>query len=381
MLRVLQVYKDYYPPVKGGIEGHINLLACGLRERCIDVEVLVSNTRPSLERGLVEGIRVTKVPELGRLASAPINVTFPYWLKKLGRDADVLHFHFPNPTAELSYLISRLNGKVVVTYHSDIIRQARLRLLYTPFLTKFLESTQTIVATSPNYVRSSPVLTRFRKKCRIVPLGIDLSKFTIWPEDAPMVASIRRAYGSRIVLFIGRFRYYKGIHVLVEAMNWVKGKLLLIGAGPLETELRAQASASKAGQKIVFLGEVSDTEKVAYLRTCDLLVLPSILRSEAFGIVLLEAMACAKPVISTELGTGTSFVNQHLKTGIVVPPGDVQAMAHAINHLLAKPELREKYGTAGRERVEQCFAKDKMLDSIIKIYQEEEKEDTRNKPK
>ncbi len=367
-MKVLLVYKDYYPPVCGGIERHINLLANGLKHRGIQVEVLVSNTEPALVRENINGIVVTKVPELGRLASAPLNATFPFWLKRLGQEADVLHFHLPNPTAVMSYLISGLNNNVTITYHSDIVKQAKLGKLYSPFLLKFLRKARAIIATSPHYVRSSRVLPKFHSKCEVIPLGIDLSMFVSRPEGDGEIDTLRRIYGPSILLFIGKFRYYKGLHILIEAMNRVRGKLLLIGTGPLEKDLLSQVAAAKLEKKIFFLGELSDQKMLTYLQACDILVLPSHLRSEAFGLVQTEAMACGKPVVCTELGTGTSFVNQHQETGLVVPPNDVDALGRAINFLLDNHEIRKKYGEAGLERAKIFFSNERMVDNIIAVY-------------
>ena len=370
-LKVLQIYKDYYPPVIGGVEGHINLLANGLKDRGIRVEVLVSNTRAKLEMENIDGIRVTKVPQLGRFASAPLNASLSTWVRRLGREADVIHFHFPNPTGEIASLFSGLDRKIVVTYHSDIIRQANLAKLYSPFLRRFLESSEAIIATSPAYVQSSEVLRQFRDKCRVIPFGIDLRRFRLNTERSGQVAEIRRSYGSPIALFIGRFRYYKGLYILLEAMKSVPGSLLLIGIGPMERELKERvAMDDDLKGKVFFLGELSDEDVVNHLQACDVFVLPSIFRSEAFGIVLLEAMACGKPLISTELGTGTSFVNQHQETGLVVPPNDVNTLAGAINYLFVNTEIRERFGRASKERVEKYFCLDKMVEDVIRIYQD-----------
>ena len=370
-LKVLQVYKDYYPPVIGGVEGHMNLIANGLKAQGVEVEVLVSNTCARLSIEEIEGIRVTKAPQWGRFASAPLNATFASWVKKLGNRADIVHFHFPNPTGEMSALLAGLRNKMVVTYHSDIVRQARMAKLYAPFMRQFLSRAKLIMATSPHYVHSSEVLGAFQEKCRVIPFGIDLKRFASTPETRTAVHAIRRRYGSGIILFIGRFRYYKGLYVLLEAMKSAGGKLLLVGSGPMEKELTLRVAADdELKQRVFFLGELSDQQVVAHLHACDLFVLPSILRSEAFGIVLLEAMACKKPVISTELGTGTSFVNQHQKTGLVVPPNDVAALAEAINALLGNRSIREAYGAAARRRVEECFSVDRMVQDLMAIYRE-----------
>ena len=370
-LKVLQVYKDYYPPVVGGVEGHINLLANGLKGRGIKVEVLVSNTQAKLEIENINEIRVIKVPQLGRFASAPLNASLSTWVRRLGREADVIHFHFPNPTGEIASLLAGLNNKIVVTYHSDIIRQAKLAKLYSPFLLRFLESSEAIIATSPPYVESSKVLRQFREKCKVIPFGIDLNRFRLNTERSDQVTEVRRFYGGPIVLFIGRFRYYKGLYILLEAMKSVPGNLLLIGIGPMERELKEQvAMDDDLRGKVFFLGELSDEDVVIHLQACDVFVLPSIFRSEAFGIVLLEAMACGKPLISTELGTGTSFVNQHQETGLVVPPCDAGALAEAINYLLANPEVRERFGKTARERAEKYFCLDRMVEDVIRTYQD-----------
>lgn len=367
-MKVLHVYKDYYPPVKGGIEGHINVLARGLKRRGVDAEVLVSNTRFRCSREEIDGIPVTRVPQIGRFTSAPLNFSFASWLKRLAPAADLLHFHFPNPTAELSYLMTGLRRPVVVTYHSDIVRQALLGKCYEPFLREFLKRADAILATSPDYRRSSRLLSRYSSKIRVVPLGVDLERFELRREDAAEIAAIRRRYGNRLVLFVGRFRYYKGLHVLVDAMEGVDGRLLLIGTGPLERRLRDRTNRSPRNDRIVFLGERSDREVVRFLHACDLFVLPSVQRSEAFGIVQLEAMACGKPLVCTAIGTGTTFVNRHGRTGWVVPPDDPRRLGDAIRHLLDHPRTRAEFGEAGRERVRREFSADRMVERVLDVY-------------
>jgi len=370
-LKVLQVYKDYYPPVVGGVEGHINLLANGLKDRGIKVEVLVSNTRAKLEIEKINGIRVIKVPQLGRFASAPLNASLSTWVRRLGKEADVIHFHFPNPTGEMASLLAGLNNKIVVTYHSDIIRQAKLAKVYSPFLRRFLKNSEVIIATSPPYVESSEVLRHFRDKCRVIPFGIDLSRFAPNHNTERQVAAIRQNYEGPIALFIGKFRYYKGLYVLLEAMKMVQGSLLLVGIGPMERDLKKRVAVDDDLRgKVFFLGELSDEDVGNHLHACDVFVFPSIFRSEAFGIVLLEAMGCGKPLVSTELGTGTSFVNQHQETGLVVPPNDVKALAGAINYLFVNTEVRERFGKTAKARVEKYFCLDRMIDDVIRTYQD-----------
>ena len=368
-MKVLQIYKDYYPPVKGGIEGHINLLARGLKENGLEVQVLVSNTRNRLQKERIDGIKITKVPQLGRLSSAPINPSLHLWLHKLGQDADILHFHFPNPTAVMAYLLGRgLSAKLVVTYHSDIVRQKYLGRVFSPFMNLFLAKTDRILATSPNYIQQSKVLSGLKDKCVIIPLGIDVHRFDLASEHKNKLMNIQSRYNRPLILFVGRFRYYKGLHILIDAMQNVDADLLLIGAGPLEEQLQRQVTQTNLQNRVHFMGELSDEQVSLYLNCCDLFVLPSVFKSEAFGIVQLEAMACGKPVICSELGTGTSFVNQHRKTGLVVRPEDPEALSAGINSLLSDRDLRTEMGRAGRRRVIKHFTADMMIKDTIDLY-------------
>ena len=369
-MKVLHVYKDYYPPVLGGIEGHLNLLARGLKQVGVQTEVLVSNTRPALKKEIIDGIPITKVPQLFRFNSAPFNYSLPIWLRKLATDADIIHFQFPNPTGEIAYLLSGVGGRMVVSYQSDIVRQKITGKLLSPLLKRFLNRAHAILVASPNYIRTSAVLQQFRDKCVVVPLGIEVDRFACDSATASQAADIRLRYNSKIVLFIGKFRYYKGLSVLIQAASQLDCTLLLIGSGPLEKELRKQVEACHLSHRIHFLGDVSDKEKKAYLHACDVFVLPSIYRSEAYGIAQLEAMACGKPVICTELGTGTSFINQHRKTGLVVPPNDTAALVAALKILLRDSRLREQYGRAGNDRASRIFSQEKMVATILRVYQD-----------
>jgi len=369
-LKILQVYKDYYPPVKGGIENHINMLATGLKDKGADVQVLVSNVKNQFECDIVNGIPVIKVPQWGRLFSAPLTTAFYCYLKQFGKTADIIHFHHPNPTAEFSYLFTKLKKKVVVTYHSDIIRQSKLAKLYSPFRYMFLEIADRIIAASPNYIKTSDVLKCFEYKCTVIPYGINPARFNS-TGDLQRVAQILSDVGHRpIVLFVGRFRYYKGLHFLVSAMKDVDAILFLIGTGPEETRLRNLVNLEKLNGKIRFLGDLPDDDVNAYYKACDVFVLPSHLRSEAFGIVQLEAMCCGKPVISTEIGTGTSFVNINLQTGITVPPNDSRALSGALNYILQNSEKRKLFGNRGSERVARLFTARKMVDSTYEVYEQ-----------
>jgi rhamnosyl/mannosyltransferase len=235
-----------------------------------------------------------------------------------------------------------------------------------PLLRNTLNSADTIIASNPKYIDSSGLLNLYKEKLTVIPYGVDHSQFAT--ADEHKVKLIRQKYGSRIVLFVGKFRYYKGLEVLLESARSVDGKFLLIGDGPNREMLLKKIAEYGLNEKVFLLGELPDDEIVDYYQASDLFVLPSIKPSEAFGITLLEAMASKKPVISTELGTGTSFVNIHGKTGLVVAPNNPPELAKAISFLLENAAMRQTMGEEGLRRVSSEFTVEKMVDRVKGVY-------------
>ena len=209
---------------------------------------------------------------------------------------------------------------------------------------------------------------RYRHKCIVAPLGIDLSRFTDFAASSSDMQRKETSGDLPILLFIGRFRHYKGLDVLVESMRQINAQLWLVGSGPLEGEVRSMVKKNGLKEKVKFLGNLPEPDLVACLKTCDMLILPSNFRSEAFGIVQLEAMACGKPVICTELKTGTSYVNRHGETGLVVKPNSPGEIAQAANYLIDNPTVRKQYGQNGAVHVTRNFSSDLMIDRIVDIY-------------
>lgn len=365
-MKILHVYKDYYPPVVGGVEKHIAQL-CNHFKQKYEVEVLVCNRGPLTRVETVGGVRVTKVGQIGRIQSAPIPPTFPFWLRKI--KADIFHFHMPNPTCEFSHLLARPPGTVVATYHSDIIRQEFLLKLYGSSLRRFLSRAGVIMPTSEIYAKNSPVLSEFKAKCEVVPLGVDTQRFeAAATELKPEIEKLRSIFGPEFIMFAGKLRYYKGLQFLIEALPEIDAPLVIIGSGPMENDLKALASNYGVTEKVHFIGEVSDDDLAAFYHACSLFVLPSVFRSEAYGLVQLEAHACGKPVISTRLGTGVEFVNMDGKTGLIVPPTDSAALAGAVNELLADPQRRERMGEFARRRAQSEFDLRLMFDRVEAVY-------------
>jgi len=362
-MKVLQVGK-YYPPYMGGIETHLHAL-CGELRRCMDVRVLVANTDASNQTESIDGVEVERAAAVLTLASAPL---CPGMAARIRNSTDdLIHIHLPNPTAVLAYLASGRKGPLVVTYHSDTVRQTVLGALFNPIQHRFLHRCQAIVATSPDYLESSPVLAKHRERCHVVPYGIALEDFA--RTDTAQVAQLRRQYGDRLVLAVGRLVYYKGFEVLIEAMAKVDGRLLLIGEGPLRAKLEGLAAALGIADRVVFLGALQNRETVPFYHAADVFALPSVARSEAFGIVQIEAMAAGTPVVNTALDSGVPFVSRHEVTGLTVPPRDPDALAAALNHLLQDEPLRAAYGKAARLRARTHFSLEAMTSQTRRIYE------------
>ncbi|AXA35368.1 MAG: glycosyltransferase [Candidatus Hydrogenedentota bacterium] len=368
--RVLHIYKDYFPPVRGGIENTINLMARGTRDE-FETSVLVCRGPAKAGTEVLDGVRVRRVPEWCRVWSAPLSPAFVRALREEAQRADLLHFHHPNPTGDLAYLLGGIQTPFVMTYHSDVVRQRAAMIFFAHVQRRMMDRARRIMPTSPNYVESSPWLRKYREKLRIVPLGIELDRFQKSPTVEKKVLEIRQQWGEQLILFVGRLRYYKGLHFLIEAMRSVpSGKLLIIGTGPEESKLKRMVRDWDLAERCVFLGELDDQDVVAYLHASRVFCLPSHLRSEAFGICQIEAMACGLPVVSTALATGVPYVNRHGETGLVVEPGNPTALAEALNRLLSDPALRERFSRAASEQAQQEFSAERMCARLKAVYWE-----------
>jgi len=368
-MKVLLVYKDYYP-VLGGIEHHVQLLAEGLRKCGVDARVLVTNTGGRTVEETINGVPVTKTARLANISSAPVSPSFYRALARLSDGADITHLHFPYPPAEIGQLLFGRARHFVLTYHSDIVRQKILGFFYRPLLWQFLRKAERITVSNPQYIQTSRFLRPFAEKCTVIHHGIDLSRFNPTQETEARAHGIRAAHRNKsLILAVGRLRHYKGIDVLMVAMRQIDdARALIVGTGPMKTLWEQQARDAGLTDRVVFLGEVAEEELVALYHAADLFVLPSTNRAETWGTVQVEAMACGLPVICTELGTGTSYVNQDGVTGLVVPPSDPAALAAALRRLIGDKTLRQQMGAAGHDRAWQQFSKDAMIERIIAFY-------------
>jgi rhamnosyl/mannosyltransferase len=365
-MHILQIYKDYFP-VLGGIENHVRDLSEELARRGHHVTVLVTSLdQHTITEQPQPGLTVIKAARSLHLASTPLSLAMLQIAR--GLRPDLVHLHFPYPPGDLA--VRALPGRtpLVVTYHSDIVRQRALLQTYRPLLELTLRRAARILPTSPNYLVSSPFLRRHAARCAVVPLGIDADRFA--QTDPRRVASIRARYDAPLVLFVGRLRYYKGLHILLDAMPGVRGELLIGGSGPERPRLERQAAQLGIAERVHFLGDIPDDQLPALFQAADVFAMPAHLRAEALGLAQIEALASGLPCVSTELGTGTSFANRHGTTGLVVPPNDAPALAAALNTLLSDPDLRQRFGAAGRQRVTELFTRTHMVDSIEAIYRD-----------
>ncbi len=362
-MHILHLYKDY-APVEGGIENHIKALAEAQAARGHDVSVLVTSRSRDTHVETINGVRVNFAGRFASLSSTPLSLAI---FRLLAREQpDIVHLHFPYPWGEIANYWFGRGCKTVVTYHSDIVRQKYLRVLYAPLMQRVLARVDRIIATSPNYMASSPVLRRWKDKCTAIPLGIDPAPFLNAHASRPLSAG---APPEPRLLFVGALRYYKGLQYLLQALAALPGvRLTVIGRGPMERTWKDLARTLGIGSRVDFLCDVPNSLLPPYYAECDIFVFPSCERSEAFGLAQLEALAAARPVVSTELGTGTSFVNVDGVTGLVVPPRDSRALATAIQKLLDDPQRRARMGAAGRERVLQEFTLDKTVDRVLAVY-------------
>jgi len=364
-VKILHFYKTYLPDTVGGIEQVINQIARGSARLGVETEILSLSPDRNERSFEVDGHPTHRVRLDFQIASTGFSASAFKRFSALAKSADIIHYHFPWPFMDVVHFLTRVRKPTLVTYHSDIIRQKHLLKFYRPLQQRFLASVDHIVATSPNYVATSPVLSRFPDKLSVIPIGLDKATY---PHPSPeRLAHWRARCGDKFFLFVGVIRYYKGLHILLEAAQGTNYPIVIVGAGPIERELKAQAARLKL-QNVQFLGQVPEEDKVALLELCHGVVFPSHLRSEAFGVTLLEGAMYGKPMISSEIGTGTSYINIHGETGLVVAPSDPAAFRKAMQSLWNDPGLAAAMGTRAERRYREMFTADRMAAAYVHLY-------------
>lgn len=370
-MKIVQLNK-LYPPYVGGIEQVAQCVAEGLDslER-FDIEVVVCNEKPTTEKEIINGIQVHRSGSFHMLGNMPLSIRYLFDVKDKLKDADVVISHMPSPLSDLAIRLSGFQGKVILWWHSDIVRQKKLLKLYKPLMHWILGRADYIVTATEGHVKGSDYLGRYIEKCRVIPYCINPS---IYADSTNRVRS--RVEDKVVFLFVGRLVYYKGCEVLIRAYSQMvesnpilkrNTELHIIGSGPLEEELILLVQQLKLSNNVHFIGKVNDDELMDAYSNCSVLVLPSVEKSEAFGLVQIEAMAYKKPVINTDLDSGVPYVGIDNVTGFTVKVGDVGALSNAMQELAVNSELRIQMGIAGRARVEQIYTEKAMIEQLLEL--------------
>ncbi|UWA07639.1 glycosyltransferase family 4 protein [Escherichia coli] len=364
-MKVLHFYKTYYPDTFGGIEQVIYQLSESGLNFGVESTVLSLSKRGDYDNEKFGSHRVYYAKTNFEIASTPFSVSSISKFRKLAKEADIIHYHFPFPFMDMLHFIDGINKPSIVSYHSDIVKQKSFLRQYSPLMNHFLAAVDYIVTASPNYAQTSPVLQKFKNKVKVIPYGLNESSYSLIPAEK--LEYWRQKVGDKFFLFIGAFRYYKGLHTLLDAAYTTSLPIVIVGSGGIEKEIRLRANQLNLSN-VHFVGALPEDDKAALLQLCYAVVFPSHQRSEAFGITLLEGAMYGKPLISCEIGTGTSFINIDGQTGLVVPPSNSYALREAMLKLWDSPLLAEIYGQNAFYRFKELFTSNNMCKKYVELY-------------
>jgi O-antigen biosynthesis rhamnosyltransferase len=364
-IKVLHIYKTYYPDSLGGLEEAIRQTVKYNCNHGIENRIMTVSSIPNPRVVKFKEATVVRYKTLLDVFSTPISFEFCRNFRKNANACDILHFHSPWAWGELNYLIGGIKKPSLVNYHSDLVRYRLLGKLYHPFFTEFLRRMDVVVVTSESHLNSSVILKQFRDKCRIIPLSLDQDRFKGSSDD--ILQRIKNKYGEDFFLFVGVLRAYKGLSYLLDAMVNIDRILIIVGKGPEERRLKDKAKSLELNN-VIFTGYIGDKYLPAFYKLCRAFVFPSINRSESFGVSLLEASFFSKPMISTELGTGTTLVNKHKETGLVVSPKNAIELKKSLSILSGNRQICEKYGRNARKRFDKLFNLELIGRKYIDIY-------------
>ncbi len=369
-MKVLQVCK-FFQPVMGGIETVAWELSEGFARAGVPTAVLCSNQRRRTEeQRFASGYDVVRASSLGMMLSTSMAPAMVGELRRMSRDCDIIHVHMPDPMAALAIWLVRPQAKLVVHWHSDVVRQRRAMKFYEPLQRWLLERADAIIATSATYASSSVALTPWLEKVRIIPIGISDNR---GQDHAPKTEAVRAEYsGRRIIFALGRMTYYKGFEVLIEAARQLPDDCVVLIGGDGNEMARYREAVRLHGVegKVVLLGHVNDGDLPSYYEACDIFCMTSTVRSEAYGVTMVEAMVMGKPVVATDIaGSGVPWVNLHGVTGFNTPVGQPEPLANALKQLLSDDALRQQLGTGSRDRYVQEFNAGAMTKKTLALYE------------
>lgn len=364
----LLILGKFYPPVHGGIETHVQDLARAMAPHH-QVRVIVHNDGPETVREQMDGVELIRV---GTPVS-PLNQPISPELARHVRDfeADVIHLHAPNIWA--TWVVSGLAGRtpLVVTHHCDIVGREPIRSVVIKLYRSVVRRARTLIVTQPNNFTCSQDLQGVSIPPTVVPYCVEPSPFVGQPDFADEALALRRDRfgGSPVAIFLGRLVPYKGADRMVEALVTTPDlNIVVVGSGPLREALEAQARSLGVADRLLVTGACDERTKNLWLAASDFMILPSVTIAEAFGIVQVEAMLWGKPVLTTDLPSGVPQVGEHGVTSLVVPPGDVAALAAAMRLLSTDAALRDRLGRAGRERAQTLYSVDRFRQTFVDLY-------------
>lgn len=367
-IRVLQLGKFY--PIRGGVEKVAYDLMAGLSERDIPCDMMCAASQGrSRIIPINRNAQVICCHTWLKAAATMISPAMIFTLRRNCRKYDIIHVHHPDPMACLSLMLSGYKGKVVLHWHSDIQKQKLLLRLYKPLQQWLLRRADRIIGTTPVYLSESPFLRNQQKKAVCLPIGVHPMRPT-----AKAVEDIRKQYpGKKIVFSLGRLVAYKGYYFLVAAAKYLSDDYVVLigGTGALKDELQREIRERGIQDKVKLLGRISDEDLPAYYGACDVFCLSSVQKTEAFGIVQIEAMSCGKPVVATNIPqSGVPWVNAHGISGLNVAPGNAEELAHAIEEVTKDETAYRRYAEGAANRYEKLFTQERMIDNCMKIYME-----------
>ena len=368
-MKVLHIYKHFFPDGHGGVAEAIRQICKSTKTYNVDSSVYALSPNPTPRNIFNEDIFIGRSKsyiapfscDLGGLSSIML-------FRCMAEQSDIIHYHFPWPYADILSLIVRPNKPQIMTWHSDIVRQGILKIIYAPLMNYMLSRMHFVVATSPKYTYTSRTLLRknVASRTRVICLGMDESSFAK-NHDLNILRRIGVDQDEAYFLFVGCTRYYKGLKYLIEASKEIRAKVVIAGYGP-ELGTLKQEVLKHSVRNVIFTGKVTEDEKNCLLANCRAFVLPSHMRSEAYGMVLVEASIAGKPMVTCEIGTGTSFVNIHNETGFVIKPANPGEISRALNMLLSDGSLAAKMGLAARKRFENNFTGHQMGKAYAQLY-------------
>jgi glycosyltransferase involved in cell wall biosynthesis len=368
-MKILQISK-FYPPVMGGIESVAFELTEGMNRLGLKTDVLCANTTFSTSHEISSaGYKIVRAGSLGKFLSTSMSPSLLLQARRMCDDYDVIHVQMPDPMAALAMWVARPRHKLVLHWQSDVINQRRALKLYEPLQTWLLRRADAIIATTPPYAEASPSLQTWKSKVHVIPLGIT-------PIDnrgaAEKAYALRERFGGRKIVFsLGRMTYYKGFDVLIDAARLLPADAVVVvgGGGELLRTYRERVIAEGLAGRIEFVGRIPDEEVPDYFEAASVFCLSSIVRAEAYGVVLLEAMAMGKPIVTTDIpGSGVPWVNQHEVTGLNVPVGNGHAMAAALTRILRDEALAARFGAAGKQRFLEQLTAQTMVARTLSLY-------------